>query len=83
LEKDDSFGRCEIYGRPSTSDDDFVHVASREQYDQKREIVDIWNDFCVAHWPELCENGALNGFNQDGEWLEDFEQDRYAQASVL
>lgn len=77
LEPDDLFGRCSIYSRPSTNDPDFVHVASREQYNQNRVAVDIWNDFCRVHWPEMYQQETTptrEAFSFDGEWLDDFEQ---------
>ena len=88
LEHDDPFGRCSIYGRPSsTNDPDFVHVASREQYNQNRVAVDIWNDFCHIHWPELCQHESVSAkqdFSFDGEWLDDFEQNgAYLEAVAL
>ena len=88
LEHDDPFGRCSIYGRPSTNDPDFVHVASREQYNQNRVAVDIWNDFCHIHWPELCQHESAyqrkKTFSFDGEWLDDFEQNgAYLEAVAL
>lgn len=87
LEPDDLFARCSIYSRPSTNDPDFVHLASREQYNQNIVAVDIWNDFCRAHWPEMYQHEttpAIEDFSFDSEWLTDFEQNgSYMEAAAL
>jgi len=50
----DEWGRDSSYSRISHKN---VHVASIEQYqdDPTTDAVDIWNDFCQKHWPELYE----------------------------
>lgn len=90
LENDDAFGRCAVYGRPSTNEEDFVHVASQEQYEQNKVVVDVWNDFCRTHWPEVYQHepSAQTTTSQhacfDGAWLDDFEENgAYLQASAL
>jgi RNase H-fold protein (predicted Holliday junction resolvase) len=86
MEHDDAFGRCPVYGRPSTTDADFVHVASREQYNQDDTVVvDVWNDFCRTHWPELSQAQPVQeDIVFDGAWLEDFEQGgAYLETSAL
>jgi hypothetical protein len=86
MEHDDAFGRCPVYGRPSTTDADFVHVASREQYNQEDTVVvDIWNDFCRTHWPELSHAPPVQeDIVFDEAWLDDFEQGgAYLETSAL
>mmetsp|Transcript_8420 Transcript_8420/g.13934 ORF Transcript_8420/g.13934 Transcript_8420/m.13934 type:complete len:233 (-) Transcript_8420:125-823(-) len=87
LENDDAFGRCPLYGRPSTADADFVHVASREQYYQNDGAValDVWNDFCQTHWPELTHSAPVkNDVVFDEAWLDDYEENgAYLEASAL
>mmetsp|Transcript_17018 Transcript_17018/g.25757 ORF Transcript_17018/g.25757 Transcript_17018/m.25757 type:complete len:238 (+) Transcript_17018:162-875(+) len=82
LEQDDSFGRCSMYGTPSTTEAHHVHLASREQYNQERAVVDIWNDFCHKHWPMLFENEGQPAVATkteeetvfDNEWLDVYEE---------
>mmetsp|Transcript_17526 Transcript_17526/g.25936 ORF Transcript_17526/g.25936 Transcript_17526/m.25936 type:complete len:243 (-) Transcript_17526:395-1123(-) len=95
MEQDDSFGRCSLYGTPSTeAHNQYVHLASIKQYDQKREKVDIWDDFCHNHWPMLFEKEQSKSKSKltdnkkdvvfDNEWLDDFdENDGFMQASAL
>lgn len=51
---EDEWGRATLYSETS---DKTLHVASEEQYEDTtgKVAVDIWNDFCAEHWPELCE----------------------------
>ena len=51
---EDEWGRATIYAEAS---DKTLHVASEEQYEHSnadgKVAVDIWNDFCKEHWPQL------------------------------
>ena len=53
---EDEWGRAPLYAQTT---DQTLHVASQEQYNQDNTVgkvaVDIWNDFCAEHWPELCQ----------------------------
>eukprot|EP00529_Nitzschia_sp_RCC80_P028564 CAMPEP_0113486304 /NCGR_PEP_ID=MMETSP0014_2-20120614/24928_1 /TAXON_ID=2857 /ORGANISM="Nitzschia sp." /LENGTH=271 /DNA_ID=CAMNT_0000379973 /DNA_START=319 /DNA_END=1134 /DNA_ORIENTATION=+ /assembly_acc=CAM_ASM_000159 len=51
----DDFGRCPNYSRTTDRDQYF---ASKEQYheDELTVVVQVWNDFCREHWPELYLN---------------------------
>lgn len=51
---EDQWGRCAAYSRTSSKT---VHSASIEQYNQDENIVavNVWEDFCRSHWPELYE----------------------------
>jgi RNase H-fold protein (predicted Holliday junction resolvase) len=51
----DGFGRCASYGKTTTKAE---HIASKEQYheDELTVVVEVWNDFCKEHWPELYAN---------------------------
>jgi RNase H-fold protein (predicted Holliday junction resolvase) len=85
LEQDDLFGRCSTYSRPSTNEPDFVHFASREQYNQNRVVGDIWSDFCRAHWPEIYDqehSSTKDAFSFDSAWLDDLS-DSYRHACAL
>ncbi|KAL3920164.1 MAG: hypothetical protein SGILL_003401 [Bacillariaceae sp.] len=64
----DEFGRCADYGTENrfdyisesdgtaapTAQQDYF--ASKERYheDELTMVVEVWNDFCREHWPELC-----------------------------
>jgi RNase H-fold protein (predicted Holliday junction resolvase) len=51
LPADDEWGRSAIYSRTT---DKTLHQASKEQYESHNQVaLDVWNDFCRVHWPEL------------------------------
>lgn len=87
LQQDDFFGRCSIYSKPYTNNRDFVHLASREQYNQCGVVGDIWSDFCRTHWPEINQEEqtlAKDGFSFDSEWLDDISENGcYIHAAAL
>jgi hypothetical protein len=58
---EDKFGRAAIWSE--TSDKTF-HQASKEQYEDHHDAfaLNVWNDFCRAHWPELYQ--AQQEFSQ-------------------
>ena len=57
---EDEWGRAEIY---STTSNKEVHLASQEQYQDctGKVAVQVWNDFMVEHWPELCQEDDTQG----------------------
>lgn len=91
LEHDDQFGRCSIYGLSSQCEKDFVHRASTEQYKQGEKndvVVDVWNDFCRTHWPELADQAPQEECSFDyhsAEWLDEHydEEGPYLRATAL
>jgi hypothetical protein len=51
---EDEWGRAPLYGEATTKT---LHKASVEQYAHKCSssvAVDVWNDYCKKHWPNLC-----------------------------
>jgi RNase H-fold protein (predicted Holliday junction resolvase) len=51
LPSEDEWGRAAIYSRTTNKT---FHQASEEQYESHNQVaLDVWNDFCRAHWPEL------------------------------
>mmetsp|Transcript_19566 Transcript_19566/g.45554 ORF Transcript_19566/g.45554 Transcript_19566/m.45554 type:complete len:242 (-) Transcript_19566:150-875(-) len=90
--EEDKFGRCEVYGRPSFHTPNYV--AKSSDFDAPPlESMDVWQDFCQAHWPnhcvptkEDCTQTILKEQSvqyNDGEWLDHFEENGYIQASAL
>jgi len=85
--QEDVWGRIPLYGCPSNKT---IHKASEEQYEHKCSssiAVDVWNDFCAKHWPDLWKQEDDAGYqnqlqaedcvtyiNNDG-WFDDDEQD--------
>ena len=87
LQQDDFFGRCSTYSRPYTNNADFVHLASREQYNQSDAVGDIWSDFCRTHWPETNQHEqrlVKDVCSFDNDWLDDLSEDGcYFQGAAL
>jgi hypothetical protein len=53
---EDEWGRNPVYARVPAAGKE-VHIASKEQYHAPNvALVEIWNDFCRSHWPELYYN---------------------------
>jgi RNase H-fold protein (predicted Holliday junction resolvase) len=51
---EDEWGRSAAYSKTSAKT---FHKASKEQYeDHNLAALDVWNDFCRSHWPELYEH---------------------------
>jgi len=83
---EDEWGRATLYAETSEKT---LHVASEEQYEQQDNVagkvaVDIWNDFCREHWPELCQAqeplqvSRSSSSQSNGDFLfEDEDQDYY------
>ena len=75
---EDDWGRASIYSETTKKT---VHVASQEHYNQDctdgKVATDIWNDFCMEHWPEFSQDShsrteanTSTGYH-DSSWLED------------
>ena len=77
---EDEWGRASIYAVASNKSE---HRASKEQYSAPKTLaVDIWNDFCRAHWPELyyqthsADEESLSYKSStcvDATWLDSYE----------
>ena len=59
----DSFGRCAQYGNTSTKQE---YRASEEQYyeDELTVVQQVWEDFCMVHWPELSSMATMDKRNE-------------------
>ena len=75
---EDEWGRNPVYARAAPAEKE-VHVASKEQYKVPNvALVEIWNDFCRSHWPELYYNvpgvatsaASRKNSSSDSAWLE-------------
>eukprot|EP00538_Stauroneis_constricta_P013457 CAMPEP_0119570112 /NCGR_PEP_ID=MMETSP1352-20130426/43448_1 /TAXON_ID=265584 /ORGANISM="Stauroneis constricta, Strain CCMP1120" /LENGTH=340 /DNA_ID=CAMNT_0007619777 /DNA_START=519 /DNA_END=1541 /DNA_ORIENTATION=+ len=59
--REDGWSRCRLYAGSTDADAKpapAFHMASIEQYHQKNEnivAVQVWDDFCRTHWPQLSE----------------------------
>jgi RNase H-fold protein (predicted Holliday junction resolvase) len=61
---DDKWGRLPLYGETTNKT---LHRASEEQYVHQCSssiAVDVWNDFCSKHWPELCNQAVDDDFDE-------------------
>ena len=92
---EDEWGRATLY---ATTTDKTRHVASEEQYEHNNSdgkvAVDIWNDFCQEHWPELSRKlpplqisrskSSSNSISRDDEFamFEDKDYDSHYGARL-
>jgi len=64
---EDEWGRSPVYSEPC--EDKTVHIASEEQYQAPSTVaLDVWNDFCRAHWPELYYNSYTTATSASSSW---------------
>jgi hypothetical protein len=68
VETADEFGRCSSYVGSPGSNPNFLHVASRKQYNQVQVDDDTWDDFLQAHWPITHKESNVYSQN-DFDWL--------------